>query len=82
MNSLNYFCCTCWHLNLGLTFVYQLFQVTANDLLTRGSIKTLQGSDLSVKCGDKDSTAVSISHIKMVIKSIKYCHVLHFPNLT
>ncbi|XP_040200207.1 stabilin-2 [Rana temporaria] len=34
--------------------------VTANDLIIRGSIKTLQGSDLSVKCGDKDSTTGDI----------------------
>ncbi|KAM3927008.1 stabilin-2 [Leptodactylus fuscus] len=31
-------------------------KIDAYDLLIRGSIKTLQGSDLSVKCADKDSS--------------------------
>ncbi|KAM4039706.1 stabilin-2 isoform 2-T2 [Anomaloglossus baeobatrachus] len=31
-------------------------KIDAYDLLVRGSIKTLQGSDLSIKCADKDSS--------------------------
>ncbi|XP_068133029.1 stabilin-2 isoform X2 [Hyperolius riggenbachi] len=30
-------------------------KISANDLIIKGSVKTLQGSDLSVQCGDKDS---------------------------
>ncbi|XP_063783853.1 stabilin-2 isoform X1 [Pseudophryne corroboree] len=30
-------------------------KISAYELLTKGSMKTLQGSDVSIKCGDKDS---------------------------
>ncbi|KAG9490521.1 hypothetical protein GDO78_006061 [Eleutherodactylus coqui] len=35
-------------------------KIDAYDLLVRGSIKTLQGSDLTIKCADKDSSVGDI----------------------